>query len=324
MKNIKTVISSTVLFVLFFSSCSTIQHSYRSASIPNKNIISGEVVVDTKLDLNKKVEATSSLRNSVEEAKEEAYYKAITQNNIDVIVDPIYQIKTTEKIFFFGGKSIAKITGFGAIYVNPRTKVEAIGELTKVDTTNINKFNAIYFNKPLKKTFGRTSSTTDFETSASSNGRKTKKSYNKNGWGVELANMTSDFDSDSNPNSSICFGIFNSGSISKKVGVYYGLGYSTEGSTSDNLKYIRAPFMFKYEIFNRFNLGAGVQIGICISSDLSPMVSANTFDYGLVYGLGYRVSKSLSVNLKTYAGISEALDNGYKNINSQLGLTYHF
>lgn len=125
-------------------SCSSTTYSYRTATIPNKNIISNEVVVDVKLNLSSKIVATSSQRNSVEEAKEEAYYLAITQNNIDVLVDPIYEIQTSEKIFFFGGKSVAKITGFGANYINPRNKVEAINELNKTENSNINKFESLY------------------------------------------------------------------------------------------------------------------------------------------------------------------------------------
>ena len=135
---------ATVTVALMFSSCSSSSYSYRMASIPNKNVISGEVVVDVKLTLTKKVEAISSQRNSIEEAKEEAYYKAITQNNIDVIVDPIYEVTTTDSFLFFGGKSIAKVTGFGALYTNPRTKVDAINELNKTENANLNKFNSIY------------------------------------------------------------------------------------------------------------------------------------------------------------------------------------
>ncbi len=140
----KNVLILSFAAAIVLTSCSSTSYSYRLASIPNKNVISGEVVVDVKLTLAKKVEATSTYRNTVEEAKEEAYYKAITQNNVDVIVDPIYEITTTDSFLWFGGNSIAKISGFGAVYVNPRTKVEAINELTKTENSNLNKFNSIY------------------------------------------------------------------------------------------------------------------------------------------------------------------------------------
>lgn len=140
----KNILIALLAFASVLTSCSSTSYSYRSASIPNKNVISGEVVVDVKLILTKKIEAISSPRNSVEEAKEEAYYKAITQNNVDIIVDPIYEVTTTEKILFFGGYSTAKISGFGATYTNPRSKVEAINELNKTENTNLNKFNSIY------------------------------------------------------------------------------------------------------------------------------------------------------------------------------------
>ena len=142
MKKVNTLIA--IISIITLTSCSTTNHSYRLSTIPNKNVISGEVVVDVKLNLTKKIEAVSSARNSFDEAKEEAYYNAITQNNIDVIVDPIYEVTTTDKFLFWGGKSIAKINGFGAVYANPRTKIEAINELNKTENANMSKFNSIY------------------------------------------------------------------------------------------------------------------------------------------------------------------------------------
>lgn len=326
MKDIKIYTSSSVLFVLLLSSCSSTQHSYRTSNIPNKNVISGEVVVDIKLDLTKKIEATSSLRNSVDEAKEEAYYKAIVQNNIDIIVDPIYQITTTDRILIFGGKSIAKISGFGANYVNPRSKVEAIGELTKLDTTNISKFNAIYFNKSLKKVANKSAliSGSNSATSSKSGTTKTKKSYNKEGLSIELVRVVSTLDLSTDTNSSFGIGISNFSNFSKKMGFNLGLAYSPEGTASNNLKYIRVPATIDYEIFNVFSIGAGAQFGYCFSADLPKADSANDFDYGILTKFGYRLSKSLSIEIKSYKGISEATEGGLKNNNSQIGLSYHF
>jgi len=132
--------------ICLLASCSTTSHTYRSSTIADKQVIAGQVIVDSKLDVKEKITSISSKRNSVGEAKDEAYYKAITENNIDVVVDPIFEVTTSDKILFWGGKSIAKLTGFGATYVNPRTKVEAIKDLKSVDTTDVKKFNAIYYN----------------------------------------------------------------------------------------------------------------------------------------------------------------------------------
>ena len=140
----KIILSLGVMSLLL--SCSTTSHTYRANGIADKNVIAGQVVVDTKLDLKTKIEVVSSKRNTVGEAMDEAYYKAINDNNIDLVVDPIFEITTTDKILFWGGKSTAKLTGFGAKYDNSRSKVEAIKDLKSVDTTDVKKFNAIYYN----------------------------------------------------------------------------------------------------------------------------------------------------------------------------------
>ena len=36
----------------------------------------------------------------MDEAIDEVYYKAISDNNIDVVVDPIFEVKTTDKILY--------------------------------------------------------------------------------------------------------------------------------------------------------------------------------------------------------------------------------
>jgi hypothetical protein len=137
-------IITLAIFGTFLTSCSTVSHTYRTSDIVGSEIIANKVVVDTKIDLQKKIEVVSSKRNSESEAINEAYYEAITRNNIDVVIDPIFEVTSTDKVLFFGGKSTAKLTGFGAKYENSRSNVEAIKELKSVDANDIQKFNAIY------------------------------------------------------------------------------------------------------------------------------------------------------------------------------------
>lgn len=321
MKKIQIKIVALAL-IFIMASCSSTQYSYRKSNIPKKDLISGEVVVDTKLDLTKKVEATSSNRNSVEEAKEEAYYKAITQNNIDVVIDPIFEIRTAGSFLGFGGKSTAKITGFGATYINPRTKVDAINELSKVDTTNIYKFNAIYLNKYSKKR----EQATDVSPKSRVNSDKSKAT--KAGWGVEFGMIASTL---TNGNSTIgeatstfSFGVFNESNFSKKLNLYGGLFYTTEGNVTQELKYVRVPVMAKYFVFKKASINAGMQVGYNTSfSGYSGLSDPSAIDYGILYGIGYRFSNSLSFNYKFYKGISSD-DNDYKNINAGFSLAYHF
>ena len=136
---------SILLFALMLASCSTSKYTYRDTVINNKSVLSNQLMVDTKVDLSKKIQSSSSKRESPEAAVEEAYFKAITENNIDVVIDPIFEVKTTDKFLFFGGKSTAKLIGFGGKYENIRTKTEAVMELKKVDTLDIKKFNDINY-----------------------------------------------------------------------------------------------------------------------------------------------------------------------------------
>jgi hypothetical protein len=140
-----------ILSVSFLFSCSSTSYTYRSVDIEKNDVIAQEVVVDVKVDLKNKITATSSKRNSVDEAIDEVYYKAITDNNIDVVVDPIFEVKTTDKILFFGGKSTAKLTGFGAKYDNVRNKIDAVKELKVIDTTDVKKFNSLYGSSKVEK-----------------------------------------------------------------------------------------------------------------------------------------------------------------------------
>ncbi len=150
----KEILTLSILAALGLASCGSMsstsyQYAYRKTNIPNRDIITSEVIVDLKLDLTKKIVVESAPHNSAETAKEEAYYKALVQNNVDVIVDPIYEVKTTTSVN--GIKSIAKITGYGANYVNPRNKVEAINDLNTIKSDNVIKFNEIYTTEQILK-----------------------------------------------------------------------------------------------------------------------------------------------------------------------------
>ena len=144
MKKINLPLASLGLVI---ASCSSTNYTYRTSNIANQSIIANQAVVDIKLDVKNKIETVSSKKNTANEAMDEAYYKAITTNNIDIVVDPIFEVTTTDKILFWGGKSIAKLTGFGAKFENSRSKIDAIKELKPIDTTDVKKFNAIYYNQ---------------------------------------------------------------------------------------------------------------------------------------------------------------------------------
>ena len=104
-------------------SCSTYKSTYRISQVQEKDVvIADKIGVELRIDENKIVQGSSTKRHSSpNDAKDEAYYNAIVNNNIHVIVDPIYKVRTTARILCFGGKSYASVTGFAGYYENPRS-----------------------------------------------------------------------------------------------------------------------------------------------------------------------------------------------------------
>jgi len=138
-KSLLTVITLSLLTASCgVISTSSTKYTYRSAEINESNVLSNKAVVDSKVDLSKKIMSTSSPRDFAKDAIEEAYYMAINNNNADFIVDPIFEITTSK------GKTVAKLTGWAGRYSNSRTKVEAIRELSNIDILDVEKFNQIY------------------------------------------------------------------------------------------------------------------------------------------------------------------------------------
>ncbi len=116
------------LSILLFVSCSTSQYSYRTANIDNKDLkISDQYIVDVEVDLVKVITAQSGTHKTIQAAKDEAYYNAITQNNIHILVDPIYKVTT------MGSGSIASVSGFAGEYKNVR---KMRSELEKIEKEN--------------------------------------------------------------------------------------------------------------------------------------------------------------------------------------------
>ena len=121
------------LFVILLSGCSSIKYSYRQVEIPEQNLLVMPVLVDVDVDLNTKVTATSPKVKGVKEALSTAYYYALEKSGADVIVDPVYKIKTT------GHKSVATVTGFYGKYTKARKIVDALPEFEKLNKDNIEK-----------------------------------------------------------------------------------------------------------------------------------------------------------------------------------------
>lgn len=119
------------------SSCVSYKHSYRMSDVGDTSLsVAGPYVADLDVDFTKTVTASSKKHATAGQAKNEAYYNAITQNSIHVVVDPIYAVRTARTLF--GAKSSAEITGFTGMYKNARKKSDDAAGAIEDESTLFN------------------------------------------------------------------------------------------------------------------------------------------------------------------------------------------
>ena len=133
----KRLLLLTCVSALLISSCVSYKHSYRMSDVGDTSLsVAGPYVADLDVDFTKVIKATSRKHVTAGMAKEEAYYNAILQNNVHVIVDPIYSVRTVRTLF--GAKSTAEITGFSGMYKNARKKSDDAASALERETALFN------------------------------------------------------------------------------------------------------------------------------------------------------------------------------------------
>lgn len=132
MLKIKLFLLITLLSFGFKAQEIELDNTHRIIEIKQVDGIVAESFV-AEIDLGsefKVITATSNkTHKDIDLAKHEAYFNAIVDNQIDVLVDPIYTIKKRGRIlFFFGGYVEAKVVGFAGYYKNviPESHANAI------------------------------------------------------------------------------------------------------------------------------------------------------------------------------------------------------
>jgi len=133
MKKFFTRCVTLIIIVLTISGCSSLKYSYRQVEIPEQSLLVMPVLVDVDVDLSQKITAISPRVKGVENAISTAYYYALQNSGADVIIDPVYFVKTT------GHKSVATVTGFYGKYTKARKIVDALPEFEKLDKENFEK-----------------------------------------------------------------------------------------------------------------------------------------------------------------------------------------
>lgn len=113
----------------------------RNAEIDETSITRSEVVCDLNIDFTKRVMGSSREHTGSDRAmraKEEAYFNALVNNNIDVLVSPIYQVEQTSKT------ASAIAYGFAGMYVNARPRATALKEVQGLDSTAFYKYELVW------------------------------------------------------------------------------------------------------------------------------------------------------------------------------------
>lgn len=132
----------TAIASLFITSCSTYKHSYRLSSVPQSQIGVTPTIVDVVADFDRQVTGKSDKKtNSVQDAKDNAYYNAIVNNKIDILVDPIYRIQVKKGFFKVTAK--ADVTGFAGSFANARTLIQNQENEYNIKLEALNKLVAI-------------------------------------------------------------------------------------------------------------------------------------------------------------------------------------
>ena len=133
MKQLK-IFAALFVAAIAFSSCASYSYTSRSAAINRKDMNATAMIVDVRPDFNKRIVAEASRCKSLSEARDEARYRAITENKCDVIVDPVYKIECR------GMKFKAYLTGFAGYYENARTLLQDIQLYKDVKKEDIEKY----------------------------------------------------------------------------------------------------------------------------------------------------------------------------------------
>ena len=141
---------------ILIQSCRSYTHSYRQMDVePYSEItIGNDLYTQIEVNWNRKVAAKSQQYKIEKLAFEEAYYKAITENDIHIVADPLYRLETRKYLMpWRQPKYIVEITGYAGYYKNQKTGAELTKDslVLKKEISEIqNNQEQIIFNKRIK------------------------------------------------------------------------------------------------------------------------------------------------------------------------------
>ena len=137
MKNYKNIfIISAVALVM--ASCSGYKSTYSTSRVisvsQDTKILPTRTIVDVQPDFTRRITVTTNTFQTKDEALSDANYRAITENRIDIVVDPIYKIEMDKTGFR------VTLTGYAGMFVNPRTVLQDIQQHDVLTVEQIEKY----------------------------------------------------------------------------------------------------------------------------------------------------------------------------------------
>ena len=160
--------------------------------------------------------------------------------------------------------------------------------------------------------------------------------------GLNFANMTNIYGSmKPGLNVGVAGEVMMTDNFAIEPGIFYSIQGSKLKESGASVKfkndYLNIPFLFKGYVYEGFNLFAGPQIGIKVSSKLKASESGTSvstdiasdwfksFDFSVAIGAGYQTSQGVMFSLSYNIGLTNVLDKdniaSFINKNSSLGIS---
>jgi hypothetical protein len=161
--------------------------------------------------------------------------------------------------------------------------------------------------------------------------------------GFNLVNLVGEDSDGTESKAGFHFGGMAEISINDKFSVQPELLFSTQGSGAEfgedeiNLSYISLPIMAKYYATEALSIEVGPQIGFLVNAEQKvegqtfDIDETNDVDFGLNFGLGYKLASGLNFSARYNLGLSNAFDSddfdedvNVKNSVFQFSIGYFF
>ncbi|MFH6958143.1 porin family protein [Flavobacterium aquidurense] len=151
--------------------------------------------------------------------------------------------------------------------------------------------------------------------------------------GLNFANVSGDNTKGLDVVTSFNFGVVAEIPVSEKFSfqpelMYSGQGYGFNNNNNNNnntiaLNYLNIPLMGKYYVTKGLSVEAGPQIGFLLSAknekkDVKD--SFNTFDFGVNFGLGYKLDNELNFGVRYNLGLTDINNVNNSSIKNKNGV----